>query len=111
MAVYLRVPEPVLLARLGGRWECASCRAPYHEVSNPPRVAGVCDQCGGTLVQRADDRPEAVQRRLQVYMEQTEPVLEYYRTKGILAEVDGERPIPEVTRQIEQVLAARVMRP
>ncbi len=107
VALYLKVSEPVLIARLSGRWECASCRTPYHELYKPPKVAGVCDQCGGVLVQRADDRPEAVKRRLQVYMEQTEPVLEHYRKRGILAEVDGEQPIPEVTRQIMAVLAAR----
>ncbi len=107
VAIYLKVSEPVLMARLAGRWECAACRTPYHEVSNPPKGAGVCDQCGGTLVQRADDRPEAVQRRLQVYMEQTEPVLDYYRNRGILVEVDGEQPIPEITRQIVAILTAR----
>lgn len=104
IAVYLRVPEPVLIARLAGRWECSICRAPYHELTNPPRRAGVCDQCGGPLTQRADDRPETVKRRLQVYFEQTAPLLDYYRERGVLAEVDGERPIPEVAEQVLAVV-------
>ncbi len=107
VVVYLKVPQRVLMARLTGRWECGQCRTPYHEVSNPPRVAGVCDVCGGVLVQRADDRPETVEKRLRVYMEQTEPLLEYYRNRRVLVEVDGERPIPDVTGQIETALGTK----
>lgn len=114
LAIYLKVPESALIARLAGRWECAACRAPYHEVTNPPKQAGVCDQCGGALTQRADDRPETVRRRLQVYFEQTAPLLEYYRERDLLAEVDGERPIPEVAEQVlavvRQARAAREQR-
>src|SRR5918911_4873645 len=64
--LYLDVPRDVLIHRLGGRWTCANCQAIYHEVNNPPTMPGVCDRCGGQLRQRADDRPEAVERRLQV---------------------------------------------
>lgn len=106
VAIYLKVSEPELVRRLAARWECGVCRTPHQERTSPPKVAGVCERCGGQLVQRPDDRPETVSRRLQVYFEQTAPVLEYYRSRGILAEVDGERPIPEVTEQVMVVLAA-----
>ncbi len=104
VTVYLEVPEQALMTRLGGRWECSSCRTPYHEVAKPPKRAGVCDQCGGALTQRADDRPDTIKRRLQVYFEQTAPLLEYYRDSGVLAKVDGEQPIPKVTEQVLSVV-------
>ncbi len=107
-AVYLRVPEAALIKRLAGRWECGVCRTPYHEETKPSKTPGVCDLCGGVLIQRADDRPETVRKRLQVYFEQTAPLLEYYRQRGVLAEVDGDRPIPEVTWQVLEVVAARI---
>jgi adenylate kinase len=104
--VFLSVAEPVVVERLSGRWECGSCRTPYHALSNPPKVSGVCDRCGQPLVQRADDRPETVQRRLAVYLEQTQPLLDYYRARGILFEVDGEQPIQQVTGQVLAILSA-----
>ncbi len=107
MALYLRVSEPELVARLAKRWECGACKIPYHEVANPPKTPGVCDRCGGPLIQRPDDRPETVRRRLKVYFEQTAPLLDYYRGRGVLVEVDGERPIPQVTEQIMAAVAAR----
>lgn len=107
LAIYLNVPEAALVSRLAGRWECASCRTPYHEITNPPKKSGVCDQCGGALTQRADDRPETVRRRLQVYFEQTAPLLDYYRELGILAEVDGDKPISQVTEQVMAVVQER----
>jgi adenylate kinase len=103
-AVNVHVPREVLVQRLGGRWTCRECQAIYHELNNPPRVAGVCDRCGGALRQRADDRPEAVERRLEVYGEETAPVIEYYRSRGVLREVDGFRPLPQVTRELLRVL-------
>jgi adenylate kinase len=104
--VFLNVAEPEVVQRLSGRWECSSCRTPYHTVMNPPKAVGVCDRCGGSLVQRVDDTPETVQRRLAVYLEQTQPLLEYYRARGILFEVDGEQPIPRVTDQVLAILSA-----
>lgn len=65
--VYVRVSEEELIKRLGGRWICRQCQAPYNAASSPPKVAGVCDRCGGELYQRADDRPETVKKRLEVY--------------------------------------------
>jgi adenylate kinase len=96
-AVNVEVPREVLVQRLGGRWTCGECQAIYHELNNPPRVSGVCDRCGGELRQRADDRPEAVERRLQVYAEETAPVIDYYRARGVLRRVDGYRPLADVT--------------
>ena len=107
--VFLNVAERVVVERISGRWECGSCRTPYHTVTAPPKVAGVCDRCGGALVQRPDDRPETVQRRLAVYLEQTQPLLDYYRARGILFEVNGDQPIPLVTEQILSVLSAHGM--
>lgn len=104
--IFLNVREPVVVERLSGRWECGSCRTPFHVVTNPPKAAGICDRCGQTLVQRADDKPETVQRRLAVYLEQTQPLLDYYRARGILFEVNGEQPISQVTDQILAILAA-----
>ena len=107
--VFLNVAEPVVVERISGRWECGSCRTPYHTVTAPPKVSGVCDKCGGALVQRPDDRPETVQRRLAVYLEQTQPLLDYYRARGILFEVNGDQSIPQVTEQILSILSAYEM--
>lgn len=93
---YIRVSEETLLARLGGRWTCSQCGAVYHEVFNPPKVAGVCDVCGGTLYQRADDTPETHKKRIDVYMAQTRPLIDYYRADGLLREIDGERDVEGV---------------
>jgi adenylate kinase len=107
VAVYLKVPEAELVRRLSRRWECGVCRTPYHEETHPPRTPGICDLCGGTLIQRPDDRPETVRRRLAVYFEQTAPLLDYYRQRGVLVEVDGGQPIPEVTRQVLEAVGTR----
>ena len=86
---YIKVPEDVLLARLAGRWTCKACGAMYHQIFSPPQVAGVCDRCGGELYQRPDDTPETQKHRIQVYFEQTAPLIDYYRDQGLLVEVDG----------------------
>lgn len=102
-AVYLEVPASVLLQRLSARWVCPHCRATYNTVSAAPRLAGVCDRCGASLIQRADDRPEVVQRRLEVYRQETAPLIAYYQTAGRLRSVDGTGPVTVV---LERVLAA-----
>ena len=88
-----------------GRWTCKSCGAMYHQLYSPPHAAGVCDRCGGELVQRADDTPETQRRRIQVYFEQTAPLIDYYREKGILAEVDGRPGIDEIQAELLRVIA------
>ncbi len=93
---YIRVSEPVLLRRLSGRRICRNCGAVYHMEFRPPARPGVCDVCGGPLYQRPDDTLETARRRLQVYFEQTAPVLAYYENQGLLVEIDGEQSIEEV---------------
>lgn len=93
---YIKVSEETLLARLAGRWTCRKCGAIYHQMFNPPKVVGVCDKCGGELFQRADDTPETQRRRIRVYFEQTTPLIEFFRQRGVLVEIDGEQSVEEV---------------
>ena len=100
-AVFIDVPKPELMRRLTGRRICKSCQESYHIVFNPPKKDGICDKCGGMLYQRDDDKDEtAVARRLQVYFEETAPVVEWYRSRGLLAEVDGTGAIESVNQAI-----------
>jgi adenylate kinase len=85
---YIKVPEDVLLARLAGRRTCRACGAMYHDLFSPPQRPSVCDKCGGELYQRPDDTPETQKHRIEVYFEQTAPLIDYYREKGVLIEVD-----------------------
>jgi len=105
-ALSLEVPEAVLVRRLGGRWTCRSCEAMYHATDHPPQVAGRCDRCGGTLYQRADDGEETVRRRLQVYREQTEPLIGYYERAGLLRRVEGTGTPEEIFRRLCRVMEA-----
>jgi len=82
-------PEALIIERLSGRRVCKQCRAGYHIANKPPRVAGRCDACGGPLVQRDDDKPEAIHVRLQAYAATCDPVLSYYRAQGLLREIDA----------------------
>lgn len=93
---YISSRTETLLERLGGRWTCRNCQAVYHVVHNPPREANKCDICGGELYQRADDTPETHRRRIQVYLDQTAPLIEFYRKRRLLVEIDGEKDIQEV---------------
>ncbi|HEY8529634.1 MAG TPA: adenylate kinase [Paenibacillaceae bacterium] len=102
--VYLKVDRDLLFIRLTGRRICKACGEIYHTKFRPPRTEGVCDKCGGELMQRADDSEEKVGTRLDEYFNKTEPVLKYYDAKGLLREVDGERDIDEVTAEIGAVL-------
>ncbi len=108
---YIKVSEPELLKRLGGRWICRDCQTPYHEVDSPPRAKGICDKCGGKLYQRADDTPETVKKRLLVYFAETARLIDYYTKSGKLVEVNGEGAVDAVTRAIlkavEKKTAAR----
>lgn len=102
-APYIQVRDEELIARLGGRWICRNCGTLYHERNDPPKQAGVCDRCGGELYQREDDRPEVVRNRLE---KQRPPVdlIEHYRKAGVLREIDGERPLDEVTESLLEAL-------
>jgi adenylate kinase len=97
------VSEEEVLRRLGGRWICRNCQAPYHEVDNPPKVKGKCDRCGGELYQRADDNKETIKKRLEVYKKETAPLIDYYKKAGKLLEVISEGG-PDTVHQ--KILAA-----
>lgn len=105
--VYIRVSSEELEKRLGGRWICRKCQTPYHAVNSPPKVAGICDKCGGALYQRDDDRAETVKKRIEVYFRQTAPLIEYYDKAGKLVEIDGQQPIDRVGRDILKALGGR----
>jgi adenylate kinase len=100
---FIAVPADVLITRLSGRWTCPSCGKVYHEKFNPPAQAGVCDADGAALIQRDDDKPATVERRIKVYVEQTAPLIAYYQNQSLLAEVDGTMSIEAVS---EKMLAA-----
>jgi adenylate kinase len=107
-AIYLEVPYEELVERAAGRWTCRNCGATYNYHVNPPRTRGVCDVCGGELYQRQDDRAEVVSERIKVYLQETAPVVEYYRERGVLREVDGTRDIDSVAADIQRQLQATV---
>jgi len=97
---YIHVPEDVLVERLAGRWTCRATGHVFHEKYNPPREPGKCDFDGSELYQREDDKAETVKRRIRVYLEQTQPLIDFYRHHGVLAEVDGTMSIEQVTEDI-----------
>jgi len=105
--VCLQVSTEELVRRLGGRWVCRRCQAPYHMVNNPPRVAGKCDRCGGELYQRPDDTEETIRKRLDVYLAETAPLLNYYRGQGKLVEVNGTPGVEAVSRELLSILKRR----
>ena len=105
--VHIDVGEPELLRRLTGRRLCRGCQTPYHVVSAPPRRPGVCDKCQGELYQREDDTEAAVRTRLDVYRRQTAPLLEYYRSRGVLTRVDGEGSIEGIRGAVRAAVAPR----
>lgn len=99
-AVNLEVGEEEVVRRISLRRTCKSCGAVYHLIFNPPKQNDVCDKCGGPLYQREDDREETVKRRLRVYRQQTEPLLEFYRQRGLLVNINGEGGIGQVFNDI-----------
>lgn len=102
--VHIDVKRDVLMKRLTGRLVCKTCGATYHREFNPPKVECVCDLDGGELYVRSDDTEEAVARRLDIYFEQTEPLLERWRERGLVLDVDGDQPIDDVTEAIAAAL-------
>lgn len=103
-AIDVNVPDENIINRMGGRRACVGCGATYHIVYNPTKVEGICDACGEKLILRDDDKPETVQKRLGVYHEQTQPLIDYYTKAGILKEVDGTVDMEEVFQNIVQIL-------
>jgi adenylate kinase len=102
---YIKVPEAVLIERLTGRWTCRAHGHVYHEKFNPPQVAGRCDFDGSELYQREDDTVETVTNRIRVYLEQTQPLIDYYQERGLLLVVDGTQNIEQVTAELLAALA------
>ena len=100
----INVPEEILKDRITGRRVCKKCGAPYHIKTLKPKVEGVCDICGGELIQRKDDNEEALKVRLDEYHHQTEPLINYYSKKGILHTVDGSKDLKEVMADIDAIL-------
>jgi adenylate kinase len=104
--ISLQVPETEILRRLGGRRTCPQCDAIYHIDTMPPKQEGSCDKCGAGLIQRDDEKPEVIRKRLEVYGAQTAPLMDFYRGRGLLHEVDGTIGVDNVIREIEAIVAA-----
>ncbi len=105
-AIDVDVPDENIINRMSGRRACLNCGATYHIVSIPPKKEGICDSCGNELVLREDDKPETVKKRLDVYHDQTQPLIDYYNGKGILKSVDGTQPMEKVFEDITAILGA-----
>jgi adenylate kinase len=100
LAIFLDVPDVALIERLDHRWQCSNCGAIYGTGHSAPRKRGTCDRCGGQLSQRSDDRPDVVRNRLEEYFRKTEPVVDYYRARGVLQQVNGDQNVDDVTTEI-----------
>ena len=103
-AIDVNVPDENIVNRMSGRRACLNCGATYHIVSVPTKVEGICDRCGNPVVLRDDDKPETVQKRLKVYHEQTQPLIDYYKKQNILKSVDGTQPMEKVFADIVAIL-------
>ncbi|WP_143319829.1 adenylate kinase [Clostridium sp. HBUAS56010] len=105
-AINVDVPDENIINRMSGRRACLTCGATYHIVYNPTKVSGVCDACGAELVLRDDDKPETVKKRLNVYHDQTQPLIDYYKNDGVLVNVDGTQELNKVFSDIVSILGA-----
>ena len=105
-AINVEVPDENIIKRMSGRRACVACGATYHLVHIPPKKEGICDKCGKELILRDDDKPETVKKRLDVYHEQTQPLIDYYTKKGALVEVDGTVAMEDVFNAIVKILGA-----
>jgi adenylate kinase len=104
--INVSVPREDIVRRLTGRRSCPKCQAVFHVDFTPPKQAGVCDRCGGELMQRSDDKRETVENRLAVYEQQTAPLIAYYRQRGLLSDIDGSGKVEQVQQRIVELLAA-----
>ncbi len=104
VAINIAVPNDILIKRLSGRVSCKECKVVYNLQSNPPATEGICDNCGGELIQRSDDQGETVAKRLEVYQKQTNPLLAYYARQNVLQEIDGNRDSKLVFADIKNCL-------
>lgn len=102
----VEVSDDLLVERIAGRYTCANCGEGYHDKFKQPETDGVCDKCGSTeFIRRPDDNPDTVRNRLDVYHEQTKPLIDYYNKQDKVRVIDGEQPIEEVTKALEQAMA------
>lgn len=104
LALYIKIDDQVIYERMAGRRACPSCGATYHITGNPPKVTGICDNCGSELIIRKDDDPETVKNRLQVYYKETEPLLEFYKSRGRFKVVDSQPVKEQTTAKIFEAL-------
>lgn len=104
-SVLINVPDDVIADRIAGRRTCPKCKRGYHVKNLPPKVEGICDDCGTALVIRKDDNPETVKDRLTVYHSETEPLIAYYQAKGVLKTICGTDPIAEVAANFRKAIA------
>ena len=105
-AIDVDVPDENIINRMSGRRACVACGATYHIVHIPTKVEGICDRCGEALILRDDDKPETVKKRLDVYHEQTQPLIDYYTKKNVLKSVDGTQDMETVFQSIVDILGA-----
>jgi len=98
----LLADEKIIMDRLGGRRVCKKCNRVYHIQNMQPKVEGVCDKCGSKLIQRSDEKPEVIKKRIKEYNKKTKPLIDYYRKRGLLANIDTHYPIEEVNKIISQ---------
>lgn len=106
-AIYIKVTVEELVRRLAGRWSCPNCGAVYNEQSQPPKTSGICDNCSSVLTQRSDDKSDVVRTRIDVQMKNLDPLLDFYRSQGKLAEVNGEREPDEITEDLKRLINER----
>ncbi len=104
LAILFEVKDEEIIRRLSSRRVCKNCGAIYNLVVSPPKKEGVCDKCGGELIQRDDDRPEVIKRRLSVYKEQTEPLVKFYENRGILGKVNAEGEIEQIFNSVCDII-------
>ena len=104
-ALNIDVPDEAIIERMSGRRACPKCGATYHIVCAAPKTENICDKCGTELIIRSDDKPETVKDRLNVYHQQTEPLIAYYKTAGVLREVDGTQELPKVFEDVVAILS------
>jgi adenylate kinase len=104
LVIGIELDPDVLVARLAGRWTCPGCGKLFHASSNPSKAGNQCDECGAPLASRKDDSPEVVEERLQVYLQETKPVIDYFKKRGIYIGVDGGKPVDEVYAAVSRAI-------
>jgi adenylate kinase len=102
--LFFDIPDQVIIDRLSGRRVCSKCGAVYHVKYNPPKIEGVCDLCGGSLVQREDDKEEVVKKRLEVYRKQTRPLIEFYQDRNIIYKLDAKKGVEELFEEVKDLV-------